>query len=142
MKLKTLRIKIENDNQTFELSDFFEGNTTLYDKFTHIVDEPDGKYWHVMIFYTSDYTAFSKPKIPKTEIPKELIIEIHEFIKINPPISKKVLNNINANIESLIDIESTEDFKRFRSLGAKTLAKESVFLNGILEIIKKYRKKV
>jgi hypothetical protein len=99
------------------------------------VDEQDGKYWHVMILYESKFTTFSKPKNPEMHVSKEFISEIQEFTKTDPPISKKASNNIDANIGRLFDIKSLEDFKRFKSIGAKTFANDSVFLNGILEII-------
>jgi hypothetical protein len=99
------------------------------------VDEQDGKYWHVMILYESKFTTFSKPKNPEMHVSKEFISEIQEFTKTKPPISRKVSNNIDANIGRLFEIKSLEDFKRFKSIGAKTFANDSVFLNGILEII-------
>jgi hypothetical protein len=140
MKIKTLKIKIESDNQTFEVSDFFEGSNTLYDKFAQIVEEPDGKYWHVIIFYKNDSPGFAKSKPVDIELPPEFLEEINEFIKTNPPIYKRASNCIKGNIDKLFGIEKFTDFRRFRNLGEESLIKDTIFFSSILEIIEKHRK--
>ncbi len=140
MKIKTLKIKIESDNQTFEVSDFFDGSNTLYDKFTHIVDEPDGKYWHVLIFYKNNSPGFVSSKPFEIELPNEFLEEIKTYIKTNPPISILASNCIKANIDKLFGVEKFTDFRRFRNLGDDSLARDTIFFSAILEIIEKHRR--
>ena len=139
MKIKTFKIKIENDNQTFDVNDFFEQNSTLYDKFAHISEEPDGKYWNVLIFYKTDSLNFYNTKTKEVQLSMEFVEEIESFIDSNPQVATRVLNSIRGNIKQLFAVKDLIGFKRFRNLGNDSLAYESEFLNGVLTIIEKYR---
>ena len=52
MKIKTIKIKVTQDNQDFDLSEFFTGSNTIYSTNAQLIQEADGLYWHAF-FYVS-----------------------------------------------------------------------------------------
>ena len=96
MKVKTIRIKIEDDIQEFNVTDFGITSATLYDKIAHVVQEADGLYWHVMIFYQPSYTS-TVIKETKVKYRDEIESEISKYFKQCHP-STRVRNGIYQSI--------------------------------------------
>jgi len=103
------------------------------------VDEPDGKYWHVMIFYRSEHSAFSKLSEQKEKVPIEFIDEIEDFLGANPQVSARASNAVRMNMNSLYNLTDFIGFSRFRRLGTNTIEKEDEFFKEIMRIIEKNR---
>ncbi len=137
MKIKILKLKVTDDQQTYDVSEFFMGNITIYQTTAHFEKEGDEYYWHLLITYEPLYTP--SPEIPKVLL-KEFVQEIEEYTNQNPPKSTRVRNTIKTFPETLFRVKEISDFVLLRNLGKQTCAEDSEYLEGLLSIIKKYRK--
>ena len=62
MKIKTIKIKVTQDNQDFDLSEFFTGSNTIYTTNAQLIQEEDGLYWHAFLLINNKVVIFSFPK--------------------------------------------------------------------------------
>lgn len=142
MKIKTLKIKVEKENQEFDTVDFFEGSYIIYKTEASLQKEKDGYFWHVFITYDSkDDALFSKSTLQKkTFLPKGFEDEITNYLNRNSIINTRYKNALKHNLLVLLDIDKIEDFTRLRNIGKNSIEENKVFFNGIVEIIQKYNK--
>lgn len=138
MKIKTIRIKIEDDIQEFNVTDFGITSATLYDKIAHVVQEADGLYWHVMIFYQPSYTS-TVIKETKVKYRDEIESEISKYFEQCRP-STRVRNGIYQSISQYKEIKTREDFRRVKNIGRSSIRENQQIFDYILKIYDKYRK--
>ena len=62
MKIKTIKIKVTQDNQDFDLSEFFTGSNTIYSTNAQLIQEADGLYWHAFFTYQQQGGNFQFPQ--------------------------------------------------------------------------------
>jgi hypothetical protein len=142
MKIKTLKIKVENNNQEFDFNDFFEGSNTIYKTEASLQKEKDGYYWHAFITYEPKTGIPYYKSIPQKEtiLPEGFKEEIMIYISNNPTSSTRAKNTISSNMEKVFCMYEFKDFYKLRNLGKKSFEKETDFFKGILDIVKKYNK--
>jgi hypothetical protein len=146
MKIKTLKIKVENENQEFDFADFFEGNYTIYKTEASLQKEKDGYYWHAFITFepngaTPYFDAIQNFNILQRKeitLPKGFEDEVNNYLKNNPPKKARSQNLMKCNIEKLWGIENLNDFNKIKNLGKISIREDAVFYQGLLDIIKKY----
>ena len=141
MKIKIIKIKVDSDNQTFNISDFFEGNNTIYKTSPTLVKEEDGYYWHVFFTYKNDNTAtFVSDEKEETQINANFEKEIMELLlNHEPPLSVRFKNTIKANLSEMQHFDKIEKFMRFRNFGKKEFQQNIKTMNVILKIAQKYK---
>ena len=139
MRIKTLRIKVETDNQDFDMGQFFEGNNTLHQIKMELIKEGEDYYWHAFITYdrTSGYVP-SFPKAEKKVFPAGFEAEVENFISEKFPNNGAFARNLRDNMDRLIDWKSIKDIRMMRGFGPKRIADNLSILEELLEIIKKY----
>ena len=137
MKVKTIRLKIENDIQDYNVTDFDITNATLYDKIAHVVQEADGLYWHVMIFYQPSYTS-TVIKETKVKYRDEIESEISKYFEQCQP-STRVRNGIYQSISQYKEITTREDFRRVKNIGSSSIQEYPEIFDEVLKIFDKYR---
>ena len=143
MKIKTIKIKVTQDNQDFDLSEFFTGSNTIYSTNAQLIQEEDGLYWHAFFTYkqVGDTYLFSQKQIPSNEktAPDGFEEALLEFVKTKTNVSRGVKNRIKWEPDSVYTFEKIEDFFKLKSLGKVSINKEKVFLLEVLEFIKKFK---
>jgi|GEM_PF-3647577 len=142
MKIKILKIKVENENQDFDFKDFFVGSNTLYNTTANIVKEDDGLYWHAFITYEpqNNYLSASIPRQEK-KLPEGFEEEIRAYLKKEPPKKTRSKNAVLSNIENILNIKETKEFARLRNITEKNVFEDVDFFTAVLEIIKKHQPK-
>jgi hypothetical protein len=142
MKIKTLKIKVEKENQEFDVEEFFEGSNTIYKTEASLQKEKDGYFWHVFITYEPKGVALFSKSIPQKEtvLSKDFEDEITNYLNKNSTISSRSKNVIKHNLAVLLGIDKIEDFMRLRYLGKNSIEKNKVFFNDMVDIIQKYNK--
>ena len=87
MKIKTIKIKVTQDNQDFDLSEFFTGSNTIYTTNAQLIQEEDGLYWHAFFTYQQQGGSylFSKKHSISNEkkAPDGFEEALLEFVKTN-----------------------------------------------------------
>jgi hypothetical protein len=138
MKLKTLKLKVTNDQQEYDFSQFLTGSNTVYNTIAHFEKEGDECYWYVLITYEPQ--GFIPTPTTKKALPEGFEQEIKEYTEQNPPKSSRIKNNLMFYVERLIDVKEITDFSMFRNIGKQACANDAEYLTGLLAIIKKYQK--
>lgn len=140
MKIKTLKIKVENESQEFAIPSFYALTNIIYSTRAELIREDGEYYWIIMIAFEPKVDIF--PGISRVTN-KQLPIGFKEAAKkyINMESTKKirVKNCVNLYLEELIEVKNMNDFKQIRGLGGKTIINEFKFLSGLLEIIKRHQ---
>ena len=143
MKIKTIKIKVTQDNQDFDLSEFFTGSNTIYSTNAQLIQEADGLYWHAFFTYQQQGGSylFSKKHSISNEkkAPDGFEEALLEFVKTKTNVSRRVKNSINWDSDIVYTFEKVEDFLKLKSLGKGSINKEKVFLLEVLEFIKKFK---
>lgn len=143
MKIKTIKIKVTQDNQEFDLSEFFTGSNTIYSTNAQLIQEEDGLYWHAFFTYKNEY-GYQIPKMlsklaEEKTAPDGFEEALLEFVKTKTNVSRRVKNSINWDSDIVYTFEKIEDFLKLKSLGKGSVNKEKDFLLEVLEFIKKYK---
>ena len=143
MKIKTIKIKVTQDNQDFDLSEFFTGSNTIYSTSAQLIQEEDGLYWHAFFTYQQQGGSylFSKKHGISNEkkAPDGFEEALLEFIETKTNASVRTKNSIKCNLDNVYTFKKAEDFLKLKSLGKGSINKEKVFLLEVLEFIKKFK---
>ncbi len=137
MKIKTIKLKVENDNQEFDFNQFLEGNNTIYNLHAQLLQEGKHKYWHVLFTY-SPTIVHSFLNTPKQSPPIGFENEIRAYMEKNTLKTKAIVNTLKANITDLGSVKELSDFGKFRNFGAKKIKDNEAYLKAIIKIIKKH----
>ena len=140
MKIKNLRIKINSDNQEFDLKDFFTGSNTIYTTIAQVVKEKDGYYWHAFFTYESKSNYFSILEEDK-HTPLAFIDEVNELLKTQPPKKVQTRNAIKSNMARMYGFISIENFSILKGLGKTCIETDQELLTQILQIAHKHQPK-
>ncbi len=139
MRIKTLRIKVEKDNQDFDFSEFFEGSNTIYTTNTQLIKEGEDYYWYAFFTYKKEGSYIPTfPKVAKKVLPAGFEEEVENFISEKFPNNGAFARNLRDSVDRLIDCKFIEDIRRFKGFGPKRVADNLSILEELLEIIKKY----
>ena len=143
MKIKTIKIKVTQDNQDFDLSEFFTGSNTIYSTNAQLIQEADGLYWHAFFTYQQQGGSylFSKKHSISNEkkAPDGFEEALLEFVNTKTNVSRRVKNSIKGDSDIVYTFEKAEDFIILKSLGKGSINKEKEFLLNVLEFIKKFK---
>ena len=143
MKIKTIKIKVTQDNQDFDLSEFFTGSNTIYTTNAQLIQEEDGLYWHAFFTYQQQGGNFQFPQKYSTskekKAPDGFEEALLEFIETKTNASVRTKNSIKCNLDNVYTFKKAEDFLKLKSLGKGSINKEKVFLLEVLEFIKKFK---
>ena len=137
MKIKTIKIKVESANQEFDFGDFFEGSNTIYTTTAAFHQEQDGLYWHAFITYEPKERSYKPTQAKKMPAGFEEAFET--YIKDNPPKKIRSRNAVRYCPERVLEVKELQDFRRFKDLGASSLAEDNDFFTGLLELVKQYQ---
>ena len=140
MKIKTLKIKVETENQDFDFKEFLTGSNTIHKTEATLKKEKGGFYWHVFITYEPKIdidTYLSRSRVAR-ELPKGFEEEIRNYMHHNPPNKIRAKNAISGGMDRLLTVKDMEGFKMLNKIGDLTLEQDLTFFTDILEIIKKY----
>lgn len=140
MKIKTLKIKVENENNEYAIPGFYALTNIIYSTKAELIREDDVYYWLVMIAFEPKVTIMpGSSKVTYKQLPNGFKEAAQKYINKEPTSKVRVKNCVNFYLEDLIDIKKMDDFKRFRGLGGKTIHEEFKFLSGLLDIIRSYQ---
>ena len=143
MKIKTIKIKVTQDNQDFDFSEFFSGSNTIYSTSAQLIQEEDGLYWHAFFTYQQQGGSylFSKKHGISNEkkAPDGFEEALLEFVNTKTNVSRRVKNSIKGDSDIVYTFEKVEDFIILKSLGKGSINKEKEFLLNVLEFIKKFK---
>jgi hypothetical protein len=141
MKIKTLKIKVEKDDQEIDFSEFLEGSNVIYKTKATLQKEKDGHYWHVFFtFEPKSDTTYVRPIPPqKVSLPEGFEDAIMNYLEDTQHISSRIFHAIRGNLEGLLRVHSLENFKLLSKLGKKSIEDNPDFFQGLLNIIEKYR---
>ena len=139
MKIKTLKIKVETENQDFDFTEFLTGSNVIHTTEATLRKEKDGLYWHVFITYQpKGYDTYLDPRAVQ-EFPKGFEEEIYAFLHNNPPTKLRVKNAVVGGMRRLLKIRDIEGFKFLNQIGNNSLAQDQEFFTALLAIINKYQ---
>ena len=120
MQIKTIKIKVTQDNQDFDFSEFFTGSNTIYSTSAQLIQEEDGLYWHAFFTYQQQGGSylFSKKHSISNEkkAPDGFEEALLEFVKTKTNVSRGVKNSINWDSDIVYTFEKVEDFIILKSL--------------------------
>ena len=136
MRIKTLRIKVESNDQDFFVDDFFSCSDTSFTTNAQLVKEGKDYYWHVLIAY-ADGGKF-KPATKKRVINTSYFDAITQLLKENPPKYGLTKNVVGGNMDYIYEFRTIFDFKKLRNFGAKSIENDREFLEKVIEIVIKY----
>jgi hypothetical protein len=137
MKFQTIRIKIVEDIQEYDLSQFIIGGCTVYDKKATVVQEHDGLYWHIVIFYQPT-NSFNSSHLPI--YPSELKDEVEKILE-DHKVNNRVQHAVYNSLKNYKTIKTINDFKSYRNLGQKSITEYNIVLNLIINLYLKYSTK-
>ena len=136
MRIKTLRIKVESNDQDYFVDDFFFFFDTSFTTNAQLVKEGKDYYWHVLIAY-ADGSKF-KPATKKRVVNTSYFDAITQLLKENPPKYGLTKNVVGGNMDYIYEFRTIYDFKKLRSFGLKSIEKDREFLEKVIEIVIKY----
>lgn len=140
MKIKTLKIKVENENNEYAIPGFYALTNIIYSTKAELIREDDAYYWLVMIAFEPKVAIMpGSSKVTYKQLPNGFKEAAQKYIIKEPTSKVRVKNCVNFYLEDLIDVKKMDDFKRFRGLGGKTIHEEFKFLSGLLDIIRSYQ---
>lgn len=142
MKIKILKIKIENSNQDFDFADFFEGSNTIFNTNSQLVKEGKDYFWHLLITYEQKYTSFPFTKTEKKKAPIEFEEEILKLIHNFPTKNVRVKNALKSYIDELYYFSSPNEFNNIRRLGKKSITENPEIFDEVWKTIEKHQKKL
>lgn len=140
MKIKTLKIKVENENYEYPLPDFYTLANIIYSIRADLIRENDEYYWMIMIVFEPKVDILQGSSKPLyNRLPIGFKEAIDDYILNYNLTNLRVKNCINLYLEDLIEFKQINDFKKIKGLGNKSLFVEYNFLSGLLEIIKGFQ---
>ena len=139
MKIKIVKIKVQDADQEFDSSAFIMGKHTVISTHAELKEEKDGLYWHVFFTY-SDFEIATAETLKKEDkaLLKAFHTEVLEFVKTYSSVSLTVKNSIINSIDNLPDMRTSDDFARLRNIGKGTVTAHSLFFEELLDKIYKY----
>ncbi len=142
MLIKILKIKVQQDNQEFQLENWLSNYNYIHSTTAKLVKEKKDYYWHVLISFESKLDLYSNVSnlIKDNEAPIGFNEEIVNYLENCKSINSRIKNSIQFYQDELFQIEELQDFKRIRGIGIKTFSENEYFLNSILNIINKYKR--
>lgn len=140
MRVKSLKIKINNNSIDAIIPDFICNNNEIL-AINAEIKEVDGQcFWFVLIAYEPKYDFISGFK--HISEPRPLPIgfkeEVIKYTNRHKNLNTRVKNCIKFYLEELIEMKNLDDFKRLRGMGVKSIFVEELFLLGLLDVIKKF----
>lgn len=144
MKIKTLKIKAEDVEQEYDLAVLLERYCTIYKTEVSLQREKNCLFWYILIMYEPlGYTFFSNTtSTKKTILPEGFEQEVLDYIDKNNRLTRPIIMSaLKFNLNYLLEIEKLEDFIKCRNIGLKTIIKDKVFFQGLLNVIQKYNKR-
>ena len=139
MKIKTLKIKVERENQEFDFLDFFEGNNTIFATIAALHQEKDGLYWHAFITYEPRQHIYVRESTEEKKMPAGFEEALRAYIEDNPPKKIRSWSAVRHYPERVLEVKELQDFARFKGLGALSLAEDNAFFTGVIELVKQYQ---
>lgn len=137
MRIKTLRIKVESNDQDFFVDDFFSDKDSCYTTNAQLVKEGKDYYWHVLITYDKG-SAFKPAATKKRVINTSYFEAITQLLKENPPKYGLTKNVVGGNLDYIYEFRTIFDFKKLRNFGNKSIENDREFLEKVIEIVIKY----
>ena len=108
MKIKTIKIKVTQNNQDFDLSEFFTGSNTIYSTNAQLIQEADGLYWHAFFTYQQQGGNFQFPQKYSTskekKAPDGFEEALLEFIETKTNASVRTKNSIKCNFDFIKNV--------------------------------------
>lgn len=143
MKIRTLKIKVEQETQEYCLETMFTTHNDIHSTTATLVKENKQYFWHVLISYVPNRNFYSNvPRYSNDEdAPYGFKEEINNFIENSKNKIPRVKNCIRVYQNQLYKIQKLEDFNRIRGIGKKSIYDDQYFLNSILNIINKHKRK-
>jgi hypothetical protein len=72
-------------------------------------------------------------------LPEGFEQEVLDYIDKNNRLTKpSTMSSLKFNLNYLLEIKKMEDFIKYRNVGIKTIIKDKLFFQGLLNIIQKY----
>ena len=141
MKIKTLRIKANEDMQDLDLGAYFENSTTIYSTNAQLVKEKNGYYWHVLFTYKNlELGLLENTHLQKATPAFEAFEkEVKEYTAKHPPLTLAIEAAVLSNLEHSYKAKNLEDFLRYRGIGKNKIEKDSSYFTAILAIAKKHQ---
>lgn len=143
MNIKTIRVKANVDNQDFTLTDFYAHDSKIYSTNTKLIKEHNEYFWLVMIAYESSKTMPIGVNDSSTDyqLPNSFVNSVTQYIVNKTSNGVRVKYSLYSNIDSLLTINSMNDFLKIPGLGVKTIEQNVEFLSGLIDLINKYKVK-
>lgn len=137
MRIKTLRIKVESNDQDYFVADFFSDRDSRYTTNAQLVKEGKDYYWHVLITYDKG-GAFKPAATKKRVVNTSYFDAITQLLKESPPKYGLTKNVVGGNMDYIYEFRTIFDFKKLRNFGAKSIENDREFLEKVIEIVIKY----
>ncbi|WP_432672940.1 hypothetical protein [Flavobacterium sp. SM2513] len=139
MKIKIVKIKVEDAGQEFDSSAFISGKHTVVSTHAELKEEDDGLYWHAFFtFHDFEIVTAATRKKEEKELYRAFHQEVLEFLKTHPTATSKAKNIVMDNFDNLTSIRGMNDFMKLRNMGKSTLTSNSLFFEELLEKIYSY----
>lgn len=141
MLIKILKIKVEQNNQEFQLENWLSNYNYIHSTTAKLVKEKKDYYWHVLISFESKLDLYSNVSnyTKDYKAPIEFNEEIDNYLENCKSINSRIKNSVKFYQDELFQIKEIEDFKRIRGIGIKSFSENENFLKSILNIINKYK---
>lgn len=138
MKIKIVKIKVEDADQEFDSSAFISGKHTVVSTHAELKEEEDGLYWHAFFTFHDFEIATAATKVNEEKsLLKVFLVEVLEFVKTHPTASTKAKSAVLGSIEHIAGFRTMDDFLKLRNIGKGTVTSNSLFFEELLE--KAYR---
>lgn len=132
MRIKTLRLKVESNDQDYFVDDFFSDTASCYTTNAQLVKEGKDYYWHVLIAY--DKGGAFKPAVTKKRVINTSYFDaITQLLKENPPKYGLTKNVVGGNMDYIYEFRTIFDFKKLRNFGAKSIENDKEFLEKVIK---------
>ena len=141
MRIKTIKVRASNESRDFAISDFYSQNSTIHSTNSKLIKEHEDYYWLVMIAYESNLPMPLEGYDSSNEYQLPIGFEksVTQYVINTPSNGVRVKNSVIAYMNSLLIINSINDFKRIRGIGIKTIEEDIEFLSGLLDLIHQYK---
>lgn len=138
MKIKTLKIKVEQSEQEISLLDYFELNNTIYNTSASMVMEGEDYFWYVLIAFEPKLPFFNYRNKAAAVLPTGFEAALKKYALSTTCNNVRLYNRIMYYSNELVGFTSLDDFKRLRGIGSKTIDQDVTFLTGLLVVIQQF----
>lgn len=138
MKIKTIRIRIDENSNEFDLDDFLLlENYTVRNTFGSIINDESGSYWEILIFYDLQSNQITDRGI-KSELYEELNIWVKKKAKDVGVTAEEIeeKSKVYEFAKDYFNYTSKADFLIHRNFGPKRFKD---YGREIMEIFRKYQ---